>query len=62
MRFSVPLRLPTCKLIFSQKCTGHETLLNICRTNDNKHHKAYIFSVLSKKKILENLKKFQASP
>ena len=58
MRFCVPVRLPTCKLIFSQKCTEYETLLNICRTSDNKHHKAY----LQRSKQKKNTRKFKKIP
>ena len=33
---------------FSKKCTGNESLLNICLTSEYEHHKAYLFRILSK--------------
>ena len=43
--------------------TGYETLLNICRTSENKHHTGYNFRILQKNLLTRKLNKnFQASP
>ena len=53
----LPLKLPTLKMIFFQNCAGHETLFNVCRTSETKHHKAYFSMILRKKMLTRKLKK-----